>query len=155
MKNKMTILFVVLGLLLGGTGFVVYKALAPAPKIAQVVEEELPVEEVEPLDPSIVVGVTKSRVKDNTVVLSVSGLAGKVHSIAYELSYTSLGIVQGVTSKPVDVTGKDLFMRDDIYLGTCSRNVCRPHTGVKSVTVVLEFTNASGKKSQFSKEYDL
>lgn len=150
----MIILFIVLGLLLGGTGFVVYKAFAPAPKIAQVVEEEMPAEEVEPLDRSIVVDVTKSRVKHNTVVLSVSGLGGKVRSIAYELSYTSQGIVQGVTSKPVDVSGKDSFVRDDIYLGTCSRNVCRPHLGVKSVTVVLEFTNASGKKSQFSKEYE-
>ncbi len=155
MKNKMVSVFVVLGLLLGGTGFVVYKAIAPAPKIAQVVEEETPAEEVEPLDPSIVVEVSKSRVKDNTVVLSVSGLGGKVRTIAYELSYASLGIVQGVTSKPVDVTGKESFVRDDIYLGTCSRNVCRPHTGVKSVTIVLEFTNASSKKSQFSKDYDL
>lgn len=155
MKNKMVILFVVMGLLLGGTGFVVYKALTPAPKIAQTIEEETPVEETQPLDPSIQVELTKSRVKDNTVVLSVKGLRGNVRTIAYELSYTSQGIIQGVTSKPVDVTGKDSFVRDDIYLGTCSRNVCRPHTGVKSVTVVLEFTNASGTKSQFSKDYDL
>lgn len=155
MKHKIIILVVVLGLLLGGTGFVAYKALAPAPKIAQVVEEEAPAETLEPLDPGIVVELTKSRVKDNTVVLSVQGLAGKMRAVAYELSYSSLGIVQGVTSKPLDVSGKDSFVRDDIYLGTCSRNVCRPHTGVKSVSVVLEFTSVSGTKSQFSKEYEL
>lgn len=155
MKNKMAIIFIVLGLLLGGTGFVVYRALAPAPKIAHVVEEEEQVDFLEALDPAIVVDVNKSRVKDNTVVLSVKGLGGKARSVAYELSYSSQGIVQGVTSKPVDVSGKDSFIRDDIYLGTCSRNVCRPHLGVKSVSVVLEFTNVSGKKSQFSKDYDL
>ena len=154
MKNKTVIIFVALGLLLAGTSFVVYKALAPAPQIAQVVEEDAPAEEVEPLDSAILVDVTKSTVKDNTVVLSVSGLGGKVRAVAYELSYSSQGIVQGVTSKPLDVSGEDSFVRDDIYLGTCSRNVCRPHLGVKSVSVVLEFTNASGKKSQFSKEYD-
>lgn len=155
MKNKIVILVVVLGLLLGGTGFVVYKALTPAPKIAQVVEEEAPVETLEPLDRAISVELAKSRVKDNTVVLSVKGMGGKMKTVAYELSYSSQGIVQGVTSKPLDVSGKDSFVRDDIYLGTCSRNVCRPHTGVKSVSVVLEFTSVSGTKSQFSKEYDL
>ncbi len=142
------------GLLVGGTVFALYKAFAPAANIVQIPQEETPSETVEPLDPTISVGVTRSKVKDNTVVLSVSGLGGKVRSVAYELSYTSQGIVQGVTTKPVDVTGKDTFVRDDIYLGTCSKNVCRPHTGVKSVSVVLEFTNASGGKSQFSKEYD-
>lgn len=155
MKNKMIGVFIVLGLLLGGTGFVAYKALTPAAKIAQVVQEETPVEALEPLDPGVSVEVAKSRVKDNTVVLSVRGLGGKVRSVAYELSYSSQGIVQGVTSKPLDVSGEDSFVRDDIYLGTCSRNVCRPHPGVKSVSVVLEFTNASGTKSQFSKEYEL
>lgn len=155
MKNKMIGVFIVLGLLLGGAGFVAYKALTPAAKIAQVVQEETPAEALEPLDSGVSVEVAKSRVKDNTVVLSVKGLGGKVRSVAYELSYSSQGIVQGVTSKPLDVSREDSFVRDDIYLGTCSRNVCRPHPGVKSVSVVLEFTNASGTKSQFSKEYEL
>ncbi|MBI5620276.1 hypothetical protein HY949_00680 [Candidatus Gottesmanbacteria bacterium] len=155
MKQSMIITLVLIGgLLVGGTVFALYKALAPAANIAQVPQEETPTEVVEALDPTISVGVIRSKVKDNTVVLSVIGLGGKVRSIAYELSYTSQGIVQGVTTKPVDVTGKDTFVRDDIYLGTCSKNVCRPHTGVKSVSVVLEFTNVSGGKSQFSKEYD-
>ncbi|MEK7543828.1 MAG: hypothetical protein AAB557_03105 [Patescibacteria group bacterium] len=155
MKNKMIIAVAALGILLIGTGFVIYKALAPTPEVKQVVDEQVPVETLETLDPAIVVELTKSKLKDNTVVLSVNGLGGKVRTVAYELSYDSQGIVQGVTSKPLDVSGKDSFIRDDIYLGTCSRNVCRPHPGVKSVSVVLEFTNISGNKSQFSKEYPL
>lgn len=155
MKNKMMIVAAALGILLVGTGFVIYKALAPTPKVVQMVDEQVPVETLEILDPAIVVEITKSKLKDNTVVLSVTGLGGKVRTVAYELSYDSNGIIQGVTSKPLDVSGKDSFVRDDIYLGTCSRNVCRPHPGVKSVSVVLEFTNISGNKSQFSKEYPL
>ncbi len=151
----MIIAVAALGILLIGTGFVIYKALAPTPEVKQVVDEQVPVETLETLDPAIVVELTKSKLKDNTVVLSVNGLGGKVRTVAYELSYDSQGIVQGVTSKPLDVSGKDSFIRDDIYLGTCSRNVCRPHPGVKSVSVVLEFTNISGNKSQFSKEYPL
>lgn len=156
MKNKMVAIFIVLGLLLGGTGFFVYKALAPATKIAQVREEEVPAETLEALDPSIVVNATKSRAKDNTVIVSVNGMGGKVRSVAYELTYESQGLVKGVNSgsKPIDVASQDSFERE-VYLGTCSRNVCKPDAGVKSVSVVLEFTNSSGKKSQFSKEYDL
>ncbi|KKU83092.1 MAG: hypothetical protein UY10_C0015G0014 [Microgenomates group bacterium GW2011_GWA2_47_8] len=114
MKYKLVGVCIVLGLLLGATGFVVYK------------------------------------------VLSATGLGAKVSAIAYELTYESQGLIKGVNSgsKPIDVIGQASFSRE-VYLGTCSRNVCKPDLGIKSVSVVLEFTNASGKKSQFTKDYDL
>ncbi len=152
LKNK-TVLSVVLAILLVATGVVVYKMVS-APKTAPPVAEE-PVEILPQVDASVVVGLTKSKIKDNTLVLSISGLAGKYTKVAYEISYDSQGTTQGVTSQPLDVTGKDSFVRDDIYMGTCSRNVCRPHLGVKKVSLVLEFTDTSGKKSQFTKDYDL
>ena len=124
-------------------------------KNVPVVVEEKFQEETVPLASTVEVSVTKSRTKDNTIVLTISGMQSKYSTVAYELSYDSLGIVQGVTTKPLDVTGKDTFIRDDIYLGTCSRNVCRPHPGVNKVSLVLEFTDSSGKISQFSKDYDL
>lgn len=151
----MTIIYLVLVALLVGTGVVVYKVISsfkaqPAPAAEEKLSEELPL-----VDTLVTVNVTKSRVKDNTIILSISGLSGKYSAVAYELSYDSQGVTQGVTTKPLDVSGKDTFVRDDIYLGTCSRNVCRPHLGVKKVSLVLEFTSTSGKKSQFSKDYDL
>lgn len=154
MNKKTGIIVGGLTILLIVTGVVVYKAVFSTKPATQVVEE-IPVESLPPVDASITVDVTKSKVKDNTIVLSVSGLASKYTSISYELSYETQGIVQGVTSKPLDVTGKDTFVRDDIYLGTCSRNVCRPHLGVKKVSVTLAFTDTSGKQSQFSKDYEL
>lgn len=126
----------------------------PKKDIAVVLEEK-PLEETAPLASTVEVSVATSRTKDNTIVLRVSGMQSKYSTVAYELSYDSLGIVQGVTTKPLDVSGKDTFTRDDIYLGTCSRNVCRPHPGVKKVSLVLEFTDSTGKISQFSKDYDL
>ncbi len=137
------------------TGFLVYKAVASPSQKKETVQEETPGEELVPLDPAVTVELTKSKIKDNTVILSVNGLSLKYTSVLYELSYDSGGIVQGVTSKPVDVTGKESFVRDDIYLGTCSKNVCRPHPGVKKITVVLEFTTVEAKKSQFSKDFEL
>ena len=152
MKNKYVLIaVVVLGILMGG--FLAYRSMAKPQQNPAVVEEEQK-ESIEPLDPSVTVSVTKSKVKDNTVVLSIAGLNSKYTSISYELSYESQAIVQGVTSRPLEVGGKDSFVRDDIYLGTCSRNVCRPHTGVKKISVVLEFTNTAGKKSQSSKDYE-
>jgi hypothetical protein len=155
MKNKALIIGLVLVVLLGVTGFVVYKAVfSNAPKT--VVKEEEVVDVLPPVDASVVVTVAKSKTADNTVAMSATGLAGKMVSVAYELTYDSQGLIKGVNSgsKPTDVTGKDTFERE-IYLGTCSRNVCKPDVGVTKVSIVLEFTDKDGKKSQFTKDYDL
>ena len=157
MKNKMMIICGILAVLLIGTGIVVYKVVAPkpAPKVAQTdtvsLEDTLP-----PADPSIKVDVKLSPSKANTVVMTASGLAGKIANVGYELSYDSKGISKGVTSgsTPIDTTGKDTFIRE-IYLGTCSKNDCTPDVGVTKVSVVLKFTDTAGKQSQFSKDYAL
>lgn len=156
MKKNTVILIIALLGIIAVVGGIVYKVVSTPKSMAPVAKEETPVDPVEPIDPAIQVVVRRSRVKDNTVVVSVSGLGNKVISVAYELTYDSQGLIKGVNSgsKPIDTSGKDTFERE-IYLGTCSRNVCKPDQGVKKVSVVLEFTNSSGKKSQFSKEYDL
>ncbi len=155
MKNKNLL---IVGGIIGAflvAGVVGISAITQSKKNVPLAVEEKLQEETVPLALTVAVSVTKSRTKDNTIVLGISGLQSKYSTVAYELSYDSLGIVQGVTTKPLDVTGKDTFIRDDIYLGTCSRNVCRPHPGVKKISLVLEFTDSSGKISQFSKDYDL
>lgn len=151
--NKTKLLSIGLAVLLVITGVVVYKAVSSKKPVVE--EEELRNESLPPVDAAIAVDVTKSKIKDNTLVLTVTGLGSKYSSLVYEISYETQGVVQGVTSRPLDLTGKDTFVRDDIYLGTCSGKVCRPHVGVKSVSVVLEFTDSSGKRSQFSKDFDL
>jgi len=118
-------------------------------------EQQEVVEEITPADSAIQANVSWSKVKDNTIVLSIEGLKAGYTKVRYEISYETQGIVQGVTSRPLDISGQETFTRDDIYLGTCSRNVCKPHTGVKKVSVVLEFTDVSGKKSQLTKDFDL
>ena len=152
MKHKLPII-IGLGVLLGLTGFLVWRTLS-SPATPPQVEEEIIEEDLEPIDPNIKVDVSEA--KTNTIVIAVSGMGGKVESVSYEVTYESQGIIQGVNSgsKPIETAGQDSFERE-VYLGTCSRNVCRPHPGVKSVTVVLEFHNASGKKSEFSQEFQL
>lgn len=155
MKNKnLLIIGGIVGALLVAA-VVAGSVISQSKKNVPMVVEEKFQEETVPLASTVAVSVKKSRTKDNTIVLDISGMQSKYSTVAYELSYDSLGIVQGVTTKPLDVSGKDTFTRDDIYLGTCSRNVCRPHPGVKKISLVLEFTDTTGKKSQFSKDYDL
>jgi hypothetical protein len=150
MKKKLLPVFI--ALIVVGVGIVGYTVFrkSPVKPPEAVVEEQLAV-----ADSSIAAEVAWSKVKDNTIVLSITGLKSGYTKVAYEVSYETLGVVQGVTASPLDITGKDTFTRDDIYLGTCSRNVCRPHTGVKKVSLVLEFTDTSGKKSQLTKDFDL
>ena len=136
------------------TGVVLYKIVAPSKDVVPVVEE---VQELLPdADAKLVVTVSRSKTKENAVVLAVSALANKYATVAYELTYDSQGLIKGVNSgsKPVDVAGKDTFERE-VYLGTCSRNVCKADAGVTSVSVALEFTDTAGKKSQMSKEFEL
>lgn len=157
MKNKTGLIIAgVIVVLLLITGFVVYKAVfsgSPAP--AQTTEDLTPAE-IPPADASIQVNLTKSTATANAVVISVKGMGSKMSTVAYELTYESKGLIKGVNSgsKPLDVAGKESLERE-IYLGTCSRNVCTPDSGVSKVTLNLVFTDTEGKQSQFSKDYTL
>lgn len=154
MKNKMMWLFGGLAVLIIGTGVVVYKAVS-GPRPPQAFQEAPVAETLPTVDSTVNVAVTKAA-KANTVVLTVAGLGGKYSTLSYEFSYESLGLIKGVNSgsKPIDVSGKDSFSRE-IYLGTCSKNDCKPDPGVTKVTVNLVFADSSGKQSQFSKDFGL
>jgi hypothetical protein len=149
------IIAVVLIVLLLITGFAVIRTLNSKTTAPETVENTEPTEAAVPQVPASV-RVTVSSGKNNNVIMAITGMEGKMQSIAYELSYDSGGLIKGVNSgsKPIDVAGKDELTRE-VYLGTCSRNVCKPDTGVTAVTVSLEFTDTDGKKSQFNKDFDL
>ncbi len=141
------------------TGVVIKKLIggpAPTTTDTSVIQQQGNGAVQEPLDPAIKVAAVWSTAKANTVTLSVSGMASKVSTIAYEFSYDSQGLVKGVVSgsNPISVAGQDAFSRD-VYLGTCSKNDCRPDTGVNKVSVVVEFNNTDGKQSQYSGDFTL
>jgi hypothetical protein len=157
MKNKKMIVYGGLAIGLIVTGFIVYKTLSK-PKVATTLPvEEVPQEIIPTINEAqIQVTLTKSSGKANTVDLGIQGLDSKYTGVGYEFTYESKQIIKGVNSgnTPVDVTGKNDYTKE-VYLGTCSRNVCTPDPGVTKITVALEFTDASGKKSQFTKDFDL
>ena len=145
----------VIVLLLAVTGIIVYKAVfsgGPTPSASgtdAITPAELPT-----ADASIQVDFAKSKSAANTMTLSIKGMGGKISTVAYELQYFSSGVSKGVVSEPVKLDGQDALTRD-LYLGTCSRNVCTPDPNVTKMTLNLVFTDTSGKQSQFSKDYTL
>lgn len=155
MKNRMLALYILLAVLVSVSGVIIYKAVAkPKEEVRVEQQEEVTLTPI-PADADLVVTAKWSKSAGNTVVLGVDNLNGKYKSVAYELTYDSQGLIKGVNSgsKPIDVIGKDSFQRE-IYLGTCSRNVCRPDVGIKQVSIVLEFIASDGQKSQFSKDFE-
>ena len=155
MKNKTTIIGIILVVLLLGTGLLVYKVVSKGKSAPAIVQQDTP-EVLPTVSPSVTVTAALSKSAANTVTIKATGLNGTMVSVGYELTYESQGLIKGVDSgsSAIDVTGKDMFERD-IYLGTCSRNVCKPDVGVTKVSIVLKFTDKSGQKSQFSKDFEL
>ncbi len=153
--KKPVIIGIVLVILLAVTGMAVM-AVVNKPKTLTkptTVTEEVD-ESVGPADPSIAVKVVPSKVKDNAVVVTASGLTGKAKELEYEISYESAGQIKGATTdKPLPVSG-DTFERE-IYLGTCSRNVCTPDKGVTKVSIVMKFIAPDGKKTRFTGDFEL
>jgi len=156
MKNKTTIIIGVLVVVLLVTGILVFKAVSKNKVTPAVVQTQTTPEVLPTVSPSVIVTAVLSKSAANTVTITATGLNGNMVSIGYELTYESNGLIKGVDSgsTPIDVTGKDIFTRD-IYLGTCSRNVCTPDPGVSKVSLVLKFTDKNDQKSEFSKDFPL
>lgn len=155
MKNQ-KVIFAALGILLLVTAGIVYTVMSK-PKVEEtpVTQEDEFDEELPPVTDSVTIEVVEAAA-DNTIEIRVSGLGSTMTSIAYELTYESEGLVKGVNSgsKPIDVSGQDSFERE-VYLGTCSRNVCKPDVGVTEVSLDMIFTDTDGAKSQFSGDFEL
>lgn len=94
--------------------------------------------------------------KANTILLVVNKLSKKYSGIEYEITYDSEGLIKGVNSgsQPIDVMDQETFEKE-VYLGTCSRNVCKADAGVNAVSVVIQFIDSQGKKSQFTQDFPL
>lgn len=158
MKKSPSVLPIILvvGLVIAGAGVAFVATRPKSPAKQQQSNDSSIVDESLPQNKEITVTLVKSKTKDNTVVLSLGTLAKKYQGVAYELTYDSNGILKGVNSgsKPVDVTNLETYEKE-VYLGTCSKNVCKPDAGVTKVSVALEMTDSSGQKSQFSQDYPL
>lgn len=83
----------------------------------------------------------KLRSDRRALIVNFSNL-GVVSSFSYELNYDSNGIPQGVAGT-VTPKGEGSTQRELLF-GTCSRNVCRYHTGISGMKFVVTSTLKSG-----------
>jgi len=107
-----------------------------------------------PIDPNIKIVVAPSQTQDHAILLSINGMSGKVKNIDYTLTYDSGGATKGVAANGVDISGLDQFTRD-VYLGTCSKNVCTPDADVHKGTITVDFSNNDGTTSELSGEFSV
>lgn len=152
--NKKIVIWTALAviiLLLAVVGGWTYKAL-----IAGNENTEIPT-------PSVILPTVSDSVKveltaknDNKVVdIRISGIAGDIDTIEYELTYTTgSGLPRGVLGK-ITVEGQSSIERNDIDLGTCSRGKCVYDTGVTSINLSLKFNSVNGQSSVFQKTFPL
>lgn len=66
-----------------------------------------------------------------------------VKSLTYEVKYTSNSREQGIFGQ-VGKVKSQLLLRQ-LFLGTCSRKVCTPHSQVKDLSVTVKYKLVSGK----------
>ena len=85
----------------------------------------------------------KLRSDHRALIINFSNL-GVVSSFSYTLEYTSTGIPQGV-SGTVTPAGEQSTQRELLF-GTCSKNVCRYHTGISGMKFIVTSTLKSGIK---------
>lgn len=81
----------------------------------------------------------------NSVIFSLKNLSG-VRRVTYELSYTANGIPKGAMGT-IAVSGQQTDSRD-LYIGTCSKGVCTPDTGVRNVKLFTGVETAAGTRTK-------
>ena len=77
------------------------------------------------------------------LIVNFSNL-GVASSLSYELGYVAQGIPQGVAGT-ITPTGETALQRELLF-GTCSRNVCRYHTNIKDMKLIVTSTLKSGTR---------
>ena len=68
----------------------------------------------------------------------------KVKAVSYSLTYNTLEQQEGAMGAVV-LTGAS-SQSQELLFGTCSKGVCRYHTGIKNVKLEVSYTTKSGKK---------
>lgn len=85
----------------------------------------------------------KLRADRKALIVNFSNLQTAA-SISYELTYLSEGISQGVAGNIT--SSSETSTQRELLFGTCSKNVCRYHTGITQMKLVVISSLKSGVK---------
>lgn len=151
MQNKKVLIAVValVALLLGGGVFVLGNRGTEEPEQVESLDEE--VVEVSPDE----IGLKMEATPDNQSVRFMIGKAEGFENLEYELMYEADAetpdaeisrVQRGVSG--TDTINGSTYTSEDLYLGSCSRNVCRPDKGINEVNLLLILQKNDGKTYQ-------
>jgi len=82
---------------------------------------------------------------DRGALVVYFGNLNKANSVTYTLMYQSSGVDQGVSGTLDSANGNSLTR--ELYFGTCSSGVCRPHGDLSNMKLEVTSDLTSGKKT--------
>lgn len=82
---------------------------------------------------------------DRGALVVYFGNLNKANSVTYTLMYQSSGVDQGVSGTLDSSNGNSLTR--ELYFGTCSSGVCRPHGGLSNMKLEVTTELTNGKKT--------
>lgn len=151
-RNNQIAIGVVVLVIIGLLGFYFVSSASKAkPEAQQSVEAS--VQNLTPAD----IGLKMEATPDKKKVKFSIAKASDIKSIEYQLTYEADStaeekneggedrVQRGITGESAIKSGESSFQSDDLDLGSCSKNVCRYDTGVKSVNITLKITKNDGK----------
>lgn len=112
-------------------------------------------------------GLTITAKPDRKAVKFAISKAKDIKSIEYEVTYEADSTAQeqseggearvqrGITGDTKIKSGESSYESDWLDLGSCSKNICRYDSGVKSVSLTLKIVKNDGKTYQAEKTLDL
>jgi len=98
-----------------------------------------------------VVSVSAVRIPTKNSVRAYFSNLRSVKTISYMLTYNSNGVGQGVSGSINP--GKKLSVSRDLFLGTCSKNVCVRHNNPKNIKLQVTVTYVNNTST--SKTYNV
>ena len=151
-RNNQIALGVIVLVIFGLLGFYFFSGSTKAkPDEKQSVEAT--VQNLTPAD----IGLKMEATPDKKQVKFSIEKASDIKSIEYQLTYEADStaeekseggedrVQRGITGESAIKDGDSSFQSDALDLGSCSKNVCRYDTGVKSVDITLKITKNDGK----------
>ena len=113
------------------------------------------------------IGLTMEANSSGKAVRFAISKADGIKSIEYQLTYEAdstaaeqseggeARVQRGITGEALIKSGQSTYQSEWLDLGSCSKNVCRYDSGVKSVTLTLKVVKDDGKVYQVEKTLEL
>lgn len=111
------------------------------------------VQTIKPEDIGFKMETTPDKKKVKFSIAKAQGIKALEYQINYEADSTAQEkseggedrVQRGITGEEKNISGNTTYESDELDLGSCSKNVCKYDTGVKTVAITLKITKTDDK----------